>query len=421
MDLICYFSPVEGRFTYYINNSATGFKIEFPITYVRQIRMEHVVRKKNQDAFPSGREEAHRARISIELIQPPLFYSDHKGTAGWQLCHDFTQGLVASRVMLHSLVGPYEALHSEMSELVTSSPDLHARLWMDEQPQYLGTGEDEYSSANGDRSRRHSSAASMAPPPRPASAIPAQFVRQHLTPGPGFPGSVGTSRRPPFQAHRRTRSRSLPTAINVSDLALAASHHALGSNMVPGMKFPTEVPQYVPMQPEMLYNPSTPLRIDTSVADNTIDYYRQFTPSSNMSAQMTPVDYSASPASQVPLQSSLPFYEGSEYHSVSANTYAHSAIYPTDTMDAQTMYTDDVHQPNMMTMDQFQQSEAAYTYTTDQTGIQDPSHYTTVQDPQWSHTPQVTVTAGMDVDRKEVQSVAVKSHDSTDAKMEMEE
>jgi len=152
-----------------------------------------------------------------------------------------------------------------------------------------------------------------------------------------------------------------------------------------------------------------------------MDYYRQFTPSSNMSAQMTPVDYSASPASQVPLQSSLPFYEGSDFHPVSAASYAHSAIYPTDTMDAPAMYADDVHQSNMMTMEQFQQSEAAYTYTPDPTSMQDTPHYVSVQDPQWTHTPQVTVTTGMDVDRKDVQPVTVKSQDTRDAKMEMEE
>ena len=411
---------MEGRFTYYINNSSTGFKIEFPISIVRRIKMEHIVRNKNLESFPPGREEAHRARISIELLQPPQFYSDHKGTLGWQLCHDFTQGLVASTIMLHILVGPYEALYSEMSELITSSADLYARIWMDEQPQYLGTGEDESSSPTGDRNRRHSSAATMAAPPRPASAIPAQFVRQHLTPGPAFPGPMGGARRPPFQAHRRTRSRSLPTAINVSDLALAASHHGLGNTMVPGMKFPTEVQQYVPMQPEMMYNPSTPLRIDTSVADNAMDYYRQFTPSSNMSAQMTPVDYSASPASQVPLQSSLPFYEGNDFHTLSTTSYAHSAIYPTDTIDAPGMYTDEVHQPNVMGLEQFQPSEGVYTYTTDPS-MQDTTHYPTVQDPQWTQTPQVTVTAQMDVDREDVLSVTVNSHDTGEAKLEMEE
>jgi len=412
MDLVCYFSAMEGRFTYYINNSSTGFKIEFPVSFIRSIKLEHVVRKKQQEAtYTPGRDD-HRGCVMIELIQPPLFYSEHRGTAGWQLCHDFTQGLVASTILTHALVGPYDALQAQMGELASMSAELSTRLLMEDLPQfqYLPSSEDDHSSAtSGDRGRRHSSAATtMAAPPRPASAIPAQFARQHLTPAynPVNGGGAGGTRvRPSFQAHRRTRSRSLPTSVNVSDLALATSQHMNG-NLVPGMKFGPGVPQFIPMTHEMMYTPSTPLRIDTSVADSTMDYYRQFTPSSNISSQMTPVDYTSSPASQFPLPSSLPFYEGNEYQT---GTYAHSALYPTDNMETPTLYTEQVSQPAMMNLEQFQPQEG-YTYTTETT-IQDGSHYTTLADQQWAHTPQVTVTAQMDHDRKE----------NIDAKMEMEE
>ncbi len=188
----------------------------------------------------------------------------------------------------------------------------------------------------------------------------------------------------------------------------------MNNNMVPGMKFGPGIPQYIPMTQEMLYSPSAPLRIDTSVADSTMDYYRQFTPSSNISSQMTPVDYTTSPASQVPLPSSLPFYEGNEFQAVGGNTYAHSAIYPTDNMETPTMYTEQVSQPAMMSLDQFQPQDT-FAYTPDASAVQEGTHYTTVGDQQWA--PQVTVTAQMDVDRKEMQ----KGHDGMDAKMEMNE
>jgi hypothetical protein len=351
----------------------------------------------------------------IELIQPPSFYSENRGTAGWQLCHDFTQGLVASTILTHALVGPYDALQAQMSELASMSPELASRLMMEEIPpfQYLPASEDDRSSVtSGDRGRRHSSAASTMPPPsRPASAIPTQFARQHLTPGPAFNAGMGGPRvRQSFQAHRRTRSRSLPTSVNVSELALAASQH-MNNNMVPGMKIGQAMPQYIPMTQEMLYSPSTPLRIDTSVADSTLDYYRQYTPSSNISSQMTPIDYTTSPASQLPLPSSLPFYEGNEYQNIGANTYAHSVMYPTDNMETPTMYTEQVNQP-MMGLDQFQPQDP-FTYT-DAAAMQDgTTHYTVVGDQQWA--PQVTVTAQMDVDPKDIQ----KNHDGMDAKMEM--
>jgi hypothetical protein len=391
MDLVCYYSAMEGRFTYYINNSSAGFKIEFPVQLIKGIKMEHMVRKATSDgtlATPGREELKHRARIMIDLISAPSFYSEQRGSGGWQLCHDFTQGLVASRVFLHTLVGPYDQLHAQITELAAMSPELASRLWVDDKPQFLSFEDD-------DQSTDGRSTPGVMAPPRPASTIPAQFARHHLTPTPvpqfnatGFVGARGA--RPPF-AHRRTRSRSLPTAINVSDLALAASQHQLANTLVPGMKY-HDTTHYVSVGQEMMYNgQSTPLRIDTSVADTGIDFYRQFTPSSNISS-LTPVDYLASPASAVPLQSSLPFYEGSEYAAVTPG-YAHTTVYPTDNIETHAVYTDT---SPMLTMGEFHPQES-YTYTTD------PMHdttYTAVPDPQWTaHTPQVTVTTQMDVEK----------------------
>lgn len=419
MDLVCYFSAMEGRFTYYINNSSTGFKIEYPVGAINQIKMEHMVRtdQTNGNSTP-GREDAkHRARIMIELTQPPLFYSEARGAGGWQHCHDFTEGLIASRIMVHTLVGPYKELQAQISELAAISPDLASRLMINEQPQYLSMNEDERTAGTtGDRNRRHSSTGAMAAPPRPASTIPPtpmQFSRQHLTPAPVgvFNGSLGGPRiRQSFQAHRRTRSRSLPTAVNVSDLALAASQHM---SMVPGMKFGGDGGQYIPMSHDMMYNPQTPLRIDTSVADS-MDYYRQFTPSSNMSS-LTPVDYMSSPASQIPNMNALPFYEGNEYQHVGANQYAHSAIYTTDNMDGSAMYTEGVNQP-LMNLEQFQPQES-YNYTTDTSSMQDNAQYTAVGE--WTTaTPQVTVTSQMDVEHKNVEPGVLSNHENNDVMTE---
>lgn len=395
--------------------------------------MEHMVRKSNTDGAggvptPGCEELKHRARIMIELIQAPSFYSEQRGAGGWQLCHDFTQGLVASRIFLHTLVGPYEALHAQISELAAMSPELQSRLWIDDKPQLIAFDEEEHTVPSEEMDdRRHSPnpAGVMAAPPRPSSTIPAQFARQHLTPGP-IPQfntmGLGVPRggRPAFQVHRRTRSRSLPTAINVSDLALAASQHQLANHVVPGMKYGHEVNHFISMGQEMLYSgQTTPLRIDTSVADSTMDYYRQFTPSSNISS-LTPVDYATSPASQVPLQSSLPFYEGTDYSAVNPS-YAHSAVYSTENIETPAIYTEDgVNPSTMITMDQFHPQES-YTYTPDPSGMQDASPYTTVADPQWTaHTPQVTVTSQMDVEQPKdvVEPMILKSQDGGDVKMD---
>lgn len=412
MDLMCFFSPMEGRFTYYINNSATGFKIEYPVSSIVGIKVEHMVRTDpiSGNGQPLREEAKHRARIMIELTQSPLFFSETRGVGGWQHCHDFTQGLVASRIFLHTLVGPYDRLLEELQKVAALSPDLAARLVMDDQPQYLSFDDDERTvGTQADRNRRHSATA-MAAPPRPASAMPSHFARQHLTPGPipTFNTSLqGPRVRQSFQAHRRTRSRSLPTAVNVSDLALAASQH-IGSNVVPGMKFGQEVNHYMSMNHDMLYSHQTPLRIDTSVADS-FEYYRAFTPSSNMSS-LTPVDYMSSPASQVPLPSALPFYEGNQYEQVNPNGYAHSALYSTDNVDAPTIYAEEVSQSGMMNLDQYPQE--SFTYTPDPNALQD--NYTTVSDQQWhAPTPQVTVTSQMDgVEDKDMEPMIAKDDET---------
>jgi hypothetical protein len=415
MDLVVYFSAMEGRFTYYINNSSAGFKIEFPIACIKAIKMDHMVRKVSLEG--DGREEVkHRARIMIELLRPPQFYSDGHGVRGWQLCHDFTQGLVASRVLLHTLVGPYDALHAQITELATMSPELQSRLWVDEKPQYLTYEEEESISTPAPvMGEQNVNPSSVMAPPRPASTIPAQFARQHLSPSGSVPAfqygttPPGARVRPTFQAHKRTRSRSLPTAINVSELALAASHHHLG--IVPGMKYSHQEvdSSYVPMSHHaMLYSqPQTPLRIDTSVADSTMDYYRQFTPSSNISS-LTPVEYVTSPVSQV----ALPFYEGSgtEYHIPS--TYAHTGVYSTDAM-----YADEVSPTPLLSMDQFPHQDT-FTYT-DPAAMQEGTPYA---ESNWSTTPQVTVTNSAQMDVVEptevVQQQELESQDPSDVKME---
>ena len=358
----------------------------------------------------------------IELVSPPSFYSEQRGSGGWQLCHDFTQGLVASRVFLHTLVGPYDQLHAQITELAAMSPELSSRLWIDDKPQLLASEDEDQSAAA--EERRQAGTPGLMAPPRPASTIPAQFARQHLTPTPvpvfnatGLVGQRGA--RPPF-AHRRTRSRSLPTAINVSELAIAASQHQFPNTLVPGMRYTHETSHFVPATTqEMLYHgQTTPLRIDTSVADG-MDFYRQFTPSSNMSS-LTPVDYLASPASQLPLQSSLPFYDGPDYASVTPASYGHSAVYPTEaTLESHhAVYTDT---SPMITMGEFHPQES-YTYsgTPDPSAMQETS-YAAVHDPQWTaHTPQVTVTSQMDVDGAGKDDAMMKSHD-IDTKMDVAE
>jgi hypothetical protein len=422
MDLVCYISVIEQRLTYYINNSATGFKIEFPISSIAGIKLEHMVRTDplNGNGTPLREEAKHRARIMIELTQPPLFFSETRGAGGWQNCHDFTQGLVASHILLHTLVGPYEVLLGEMDTLAKVCPDLAARLIMVDQPQYLSFDDDERTAGTqGDRNRRHSSTSAMAAPPRPASAMPSQFVRQHLTPGgvPTFnPSLQGPRVRQSFQAHRRTRSRSLPTSVNVSELALAASQH-LGSNVVPGMKFGQEVNHYMPLNHDMMYTQQTPLRIDTSVVADQYEYFRAFTPSSNMSS-LTPVDYMSSPASQVPLHSSLPFYEGNQYEQINPTGYAHSALYSTDNVEAPAIYTEEVSQSGMINLDQYPQE--SFSYSNDPS-LQD--NYTTVAAQQWNqHTPQVTVTSQMDgVEAKEMDTMVMKNDEGREGKMELAE
>ena len=133
---MCYFSAAEGRFTYYINSYSTGFKIEFPISHIESIKVEQIVRKKHEYGSNAPERDDHRAYVRIELVQPPSFYSDHRGE-GWQECHDFTQELVASTTLMHILIGPYNTLKKQMNGLASMNPEISSRLFMEDLPHFL--------------------------------------------------------------------------------------------------------------------------------------------------------------------------------------------------------------------------------------------------------------------------------------------
>ncbi|BFZ54052.1 hypothetical protein PYCC9005_001083 [Savitreella phatthalungensis] len=123
MDLVCYWSQGDPRFTHYINSGAAGFKIEFSIGSVQKIELLAV------QAAPG----AQVGRMTVKLLEPPTFLME-VSTGGWKHCTDFTENQQASNVLTHTLVGSYVALRESLSLLASAFPQAAALMTIDATP-----------------------------------------------------------------------------------------------------------------------------------------------------------------------------------------------------------------------------------------------------------------------------------------------
>lgn len=230
MDLVVFYSPEKACMTYYINNDAAGYKIEYPFAYIKNITLE----SGDQGPQPNGA-PARPTGLVVELNRPPLFYMDSSNSGGFYQCGDFTEDQQASSIMVHRLGGHPKVLSVQLAKLV-SLESFQNRLAYGNFP------------SNGP----------MSPPfiQRPASQ-PNQFA-------PGFMGMYAENpavmNLQATRGHKRQRSRSVPVAVDFS---------TLGAPMTP-FSMP-QAPQYnqndssiyAPV-PQSAHSLATNLRIDTS-------------------------------------------------------------------------------------------------------------------------------------------------------------
>lgn len=283
MDLVVFYAPDKACLTYYINNDGAGYKIEYPFGYIKNITLE------NGDSLeePSGIPSRPRGLL-VELNRPPNFFMDSAGTGGFHQCGDFTEDQQASSIMVHHLGGHPKVLAGQLAKLVSldSFQNRHSPF-------------------------EHHLMAASAPvspmaPPRPSSQPTGHMPHPHLA---MFQDS-DFSMQPPPRGHKRTRSRSVPVAVDFSQMPPMPSFHIQrpSVNMIDA-----DIYAPVPQHQNNLGPLGPNLRIDTS-SQYGMDY-RQYP----LSAATTnsPSDF-ASPG----------FYSGADMQNVPASSYNPSYSLP---------------------------------------------------------------------------------------------
>ncbi|KAG0129167.1 hypothetical protein HOY82DRAFT_579867 [Tuber indicum] len=245
MDLVIFYSPEKACITYYINNDSAGYKIEYPFAYIKNIEIEGL----DSPVTPHGAQK--QGQLVITLTQPPNFFMDSSGSGsgsgGFYQCGDFTEDQQASQVLTHQLGGHPKILQSQLAKLMTldafANRHLHAQSHLQQfydNPTF-----------------------SVSAPVSPQIVRPASSndVDNH----PGYPQDPAPGHNF-HQKHRRTRSRSVPLAIDFSQLQ---------QNM-PSFSFQDAQDHLyapAPQHPHALVNSGlpNPLRIDTS-SSGFLDY-----------------------------------------------------------------------------------------------------------------------------------------------------
>lgn len=190
MDLIVFYSPEKACLTYYINNDSAGYKIEYPFAFIKSIDLE------THDVPTNSANGQKQGQLAITLTRPPNFFMDSSGSGGFYQCGDFTEDQQASQILTHYLGGHPKILAGQLAKLVTLDAFVN-RHAVHHYPMY-----------------EHPTLSISAPVSpqiiRPASSndIPTwHHHHQEVAPGHNF-----------HQKHRRTRSRSVPIAIDFSQM-----------------------------------------------------------------------------------------------------------------------------------------------------------------------------------------------------------
>ena len=283
MDLVVFYAPDKACLTYYINNDGAGYKIEYPFSHIKNISLE------NGDAMEEANGMPPRPRgILVELNRPPNFFMDSAGTGGFHQCGDFTEDQQASSIMIHHLGGHPKVLSGQLAKLVSldSFQNRHNPF-----EQHLMAA---------------SAPVSPMGPPRPSSQPNVHMPHPQLA----LFQENGFGMQPPPRGHKRTRSRSVPVAVDFSAMPPMPSFHVQrpSTNTID-----TDLYAPIPQHNNHLGPIGHALRIDTS--SNFGMDYRQYP----LSAATTnsPSEY-ASPG----------FYSTSNLENIPATTYNPSYSLP---------------------------------------------------------------------------------------------
>lgn len=279
MDLVVFYAPEKATLTYYINNDGAGYKIEYPFASIKNISLENGPLLEEANGMPP------RPRgLLVELNRPPNFFMDSAGTGGFNQCGDFTEDQQASSIMVHHLGGHPKVLSGQLAKLFSLDSFQNRHNPFD---QHLMAA---------------SAPVSPMGPPRPSSQPNSHMAHPQLA----LFQESGFGMQPPPRGHKRTRSRSVPAAVDFSQMPPMPSFHVQrpSTNMVDTNIF-APVPQH-----HNLLGPPANLRIDTT-ANFGMDY-RQYPLSAattnSPSEYASPGFYSSSNLENIPATSYNPSY-----------------------------------------------------------------------------------------------------------------
>lgn len=244
MDLVIFYSPEKACITYYINNDSAGYKIEYPFAYIKNIELEGL------DSSVTAHAGQKQGQLVITLTQPPNFFMDSSGSGsgspGFYQCGDFTEDQQASQILTHQLGGPPKALQGQLAKLMTLESFANRHMHGNSQMPYYDNP-----------------TFTVSAPVSPQIVRPASSNDVDTHTSYGQDPSLGHHFH---MKHRRNRSRSVPIAIDFSQLQQNmpsfSFHEAQDHLYAPA-----------PQHPHALVNSgmSNPLRIDTS-SSGFLDY-----------------------------------------------------------------------------------------------------------------------------------------------------
>lgn len=187
-----FYSPAKSMFTYYINADSSGFKIEYPFSSIKNVTLD------NGDASAGAEGASQRpGGLIIELSQAPSFSMD-PGSGGFFQCRDFTEDQQASKILVHHLGGHSKILSGQLAKLVGLDTFRNRHLIPEQNNLTV------------------SAPVSPVGFPRPASQ-PNQLLHPHTNGMQPHP-SVEMPPPPSRIGHKRQRSRSVPAAVDYSQL-----------------------------------------------------------------------------------------------------------------------------------------------------------------------------------------------------------
>ncbi|KAK5341295.1 hypothetical protein LTR98_002087 [Exophiala xenobiotica] len=113
-ELLVTYTLSGAHMAYHLNNDSAGYKIEYPFTSIKSIRL-------SPDGTDTTTDEVllRTGGLIIEFNRPPQFFMAFQRPGPFSPCGDFTEDQQASKVLIHYLGGLHEVLDGVFARLTS--------------------------------------------------------------------------------------------------------------------------------------------------------------------------------------------------------------------------------------------------------------------------------------------------------------